>query len=89
MKSHKALLQKEHHVESIALFGSFATDEASADSDIDLLVEFEENTSNLSEIKKSIKELFKKQFNLEIDVCRQKFIKPYFRDAILESAIYV
>ena len=34
-------LLKNYHVKSISLFGSFARDEGTSDSDVDLLVEFE------------------------------------------------
>jgi predicted nucleotidyltransferase len=89
IKDQRAYLAREYNVISIALFGSYARDEASTDSDIDLLIEFQDNTPNLSKTKEGIKQLFKEQFNLNVDLCRQKFIKSYYRDEILASAIYV
>jgi predicted nucleotidyltransferase len=40
LAEHREDLTK-HHVKSLALFGSVARDEAGADSDVDLLVEFD------------------------------------------------
>ncbi len=51
LKEHKDQLFSEYQLIRIGLFGSFARDEATANSDIDLIVEFEPNTENLSEKK--------------------------------------
>ena len=41
LRAHKATLAEQFGITSVALFGSVARDEASDDSDIDVLVEFE------------------------------------------------
>ncbi len=79
----------EYQLVKIGLFGSFATDSVTDKSDIDLLVEFQPNTDNLSEKKSKIKEVIGKQFNRKVDLCREKYIKPYFKSQILKSVIYV
>lgn len=89
LEQRKSELFSEYQLIRIGLFGSFARNEATEDSDIDLLVEFEPDTENLSEKKSRIKSLLEKQFNREVDICREKYIKPYFKSQILESAIYV
>jgi len=33
--------------------------------------------------------MVRKRFNRDVDLCREKYIKPYFRSQILQSAIYV
>ena len=40
LRAHKADIQKKYPVESLALFGSYAREEESAGSDVDILVEF-------------------------------------------------
>ena len=87
LKEHKDQLFSEYQLIRIGLFGSFARDEAN--SDIDLIVEFEPNTENLSEKKSKIKDLVAKKFDREVDLCREKYIKPYFKHQILQSVIYV
>jgi uncharacterized protein len=79
----------EYQLVKLGLFGSFARNEGTEDSDIDLIVEFEPNTGDLSEKKSKIKDAVEKQFNREVDLCREKYIKPYFKPQILKSAIYV
>lgn len=85
----KSALQSEYRITKLGLIGSFARDEQTHDSDIDVLVEFAPHTEQLSEKKEGIKTLLKNRFNREVDVCREKYIKPYFKPQILKSAIYV
>lgn len=89
LKKNKALLFDECQLVSIGLFGSFSRNEGTENSDIDLIVEFQPNTKNLSEKKTKIKDLVGKRFDREVYLCREKYIKPYFRNQILLSAIYV
>lgn len=73
----------------LGLFGSFAKGEATDNSDIDILVEFEPGTENLVDKKAGIKNKLQQRFNREVDICREKYIKAYFKSRILNSAIYV
>lgn len=79
----------EYQLVKLGLFGSFARNEETEKSDIDLIVEFQPNTENLSDKKLKIKEVIEKQFDREVDLCREKYIKPYYKHQILQSAIYV
>jgi predicted nucleotidyltransferase len=85
----KPLLRKNFHISKIGLFGSYARSEQSNNSDIDLIVEFEENTNDLYEIKIAIKEFFKAGLNVDVDLCREKYIKPRYKNRILNETIYV
>lgn len=89
LKERKYELFSEYHLIKIGLFGSFARNEATEESDIDLIIEFEPNTLNLMEKKLRLKSMIKQQFNREVDLCREKYIKPYFKSEILKSVIYV
>lgn len=89
LREKKDELFSEYQLTRIGLFGSFARDEGTKDSDIDLIVEFEPNTENLSEKKSKIKMIVAKRFDREVDLCREKYIKSYFKPQILQSAIYV
>lgn len=79
----------EFQVTKLALFGSFARGEETEESDIDLLIEFAPGTEALSDKKTKIKSHLKNRFEREVDLCREKYIKPYFKSQILKSAIYV
>lgn len=85
----KPLLREKFYVSKIGLFGSYTRGEQSEDSDIDLIVEFEENTNNLYDIKIAIKKLFKEHLNVDVDLCRKKYIKSRYKARILNEVIYV
>lgn len=89
LKENKKFLFSECRLVKIGIFGSFSKNESNENSDIDLIIEFEPNTDNLSEKKSKIRNLVAKKFNRDVDLCREKYIKPYFRNQILQSAIYV
>ena len=89
LQDKKDELFTEYQLVKIGLFGSFARNEGTEYSDIDLIVEFEPNTKNLSEKKSKIKDLVGNRFNRDVDICREKYIKPYFKTQIIQSVIYV
>lgn len=80
--------QEEFHILRIGLFGSYARGDQKENSDIDLVVEFEENTPDLYELKSELIEFIKAKLGLEADICREKYIKPRFKEFILKEAIY-
>ena len=88
LKENNAYLKKHFHCSEIGLFGSFARNEQTKDSDIDILVVFQPDTPNLYELELELKAFLKKSFNREIDVCSKKWIKPIFRPLVLGEAIY-
>jgi hypothetical protein len=89
ISKNKTLLKKEFHISKIGLFGSYARNEQKINSDIDLIIEFEENTPDLFDIKVGIKQFFKENLNIEVDICREKYIKPLFKKRIQNETIYV
>jgi predicted nucleotidyltransferase len=88
LSQNKKLFRDKYHIDKIGLFGSYARGEQNSSSDLDLLVEFEENTQDLYEIKIQIKEFFKSHLGLEVDICREKYIKDRIKKDILKEAIY-
>ena len=89
LSSKKLEFAREYQVTKLGIFGSYATGNPSESSDIDVLVEFEDSTPNLHEKKNRIRAILLQQFDKEIDLCRGKYIKSYFRSQIMKTAIYV
>lgn len=89
LKSKKEEILNEYDLDKIGLFGSFSTNHYTTESDIDVIVEFKPNTENISEKKSQLKQLLSDKFQRDVDICREKYIKPYFKSTILKSAIYV
>lgn len=89
LASNKARFEKEYHLRKIGVFGSIARGEQNAQSDIDLIVEFEDNTPDLYSIKQLLKNEIQSKFNRQVDICREKYLNPIFRNQILAEAKYV
>ncbi|WP_236974631.1 nucleotidyltransferase family protein [Membranihabitans maritimus] len=73
----------------LGIFGSFARGEASDESDIDLIVVFEENTRDLYSQRRTSRRIEQEVWPSPVDICREKYIKPMFKEQILAEAIYV
>ena len=89
LSQHKKELLSKYHLTKIGLFGSFSRDEATIDSDVDIIFDFQENVGNSYLIKTALKKYLSENFNRSIDLAREKYIKPYAKKQILLDAIYV
>lgn len=89
LTQNKKLFRDKFHIIRIGLFGSYARGDQNIRSDIDLIVEFEENTQNLYDLKLQLKEFFLKNLGIEVDICREKYIKPRIKKSILKETFYV
>jgi len=88
LKDNKSYLREHFHCSEIGLFGSFARNEQTEQSDIDILVAFETETANLYDIELELKQYLQKRFNRDIDICSRKWIRPIFKPLVLKEAIY-
>ena len=88
LSSNKERYQKEYHLIRIGIFGSVARGEQNNKSDIDLIVEFEDDTPDLYTIKQKLRNEIQSKFNLPVDICREKYIKPIFKNQILSETRY-
>ena len=80
--------EKEFKVIKVGLFGSYALGTQTEKSDIDILIEFKTGTEDLYEKKEKIRFLIKSRFDKDVDLAREKYLKPYYKKQILQSAIY-
>ena len=85
----KQYFRERFSIVKIGLFGSYAKDEQTDGSDIDLIVEFEKNTPNLFDVKAELKSFIKEQFDIQVDIAREKYLKPIYIESILKETIYV
>ncbi len=85
----KDRFQKEYHITKLGIFGSIARNDFSKESDIDIIIEFEDNTPELYSIKEKLRQEISLEFNRQVDICREKYIKPIFKNQIISEAIYV
>ena len=87
LREYQPALAERYAVQSLAIFGSVARNEATQASDIDLLVEFNRPVG--------LFDLFALQDELEailgrpVDVGTEASLKPRVRERVLEEAAYV
>lgn len=88
LRHNKPYICEQFYCSQIGLFGSFARNEQTEDSDIDILVRFKDDAPDLYGLEMGLKEYLKRQFEKEIDICSEKWIKPVFKPLVLKDAIY-
>lgn len=86
LSEHKAYIQNNYEVEKIGLFGSYAKDKQTPQSDIDIYVEFRHKTfRNLAGLWVYLEELYHKKIDL---VHKHKRSKGAIFDSIQKEVIY-
>jgi predicted nucleotidyltransferase len=87
--NNKEYLNKQFHIVKIGLFGSFARDEAVENSDIDILIELEENTPDIFELKRNLRMYIKDNLKRDVHICREKYLKSFIKEYIKKETVYV
>ena len=89
LSANKQNISRKYRLKKLGIFGSYARNEQTPASDLDLLVEFEDNTPDLTDKKDFLRKEMQSVFHIPVDICREKYIKPIFRQQVLSDAIYV
>lgn len=85
LKEHYSEFKSKYNVEQIGLFGSYARDEATENSDIDIFVKMKPSLFDMVAIKEQIEN----DLNKKVDIIREhKNIKPIFLKMIQKDLIY-
>jgi predicted nucleotidyltransferase len=86
LKEHYSEFKDKYHIEKIGLFGSYAKDRATSDSDIDIFVKMKPSLFDMVAIKEQIEQ----DLDKKVDIVREhKNIKPIFLQMIQKDVIYV
>ena len=87
LNEHGPEIRERFGVKRLALFGSVARGDAGADSDVDVLVEFEEATTfrGYMGLKFYLEDLFQKP----VDLVTEAGLRPVFRPYVEEDAIEI
>jgi predicted nucleotidyltransferase len=76
---------RRHHIRKLALFGSVLREDFGPESDVDVLVEFEQgHVPGLAffSMERELAEIL----NHKVDLNTPQFLSPYFRDRVLAEA---
>ena len=89
IRQNQNYLKDHFYIKKIGLFGSFVHNEQTEDSDIDIIIELEDNTPAIYELKEELRAFFGEQFQREVDIAREKYLKSYVKAQIINEAVYV
>jgi len=87
LKEHEKFIRQRFRVKRIGIFGSFARGEEREDSDLDVLVVFEDGQKtfeNYMDLKFHLEDLFGR----EVDLVTEKALKPQLKDIIMKDIVY-
>ena len=79
---------KDYSVKSLAIFGSVARDEATQTSDIDILVEFEEDKPVGLFLFARLQRFLSGILGCRVDLATREALRAEMRDQILREAIH-
>lgn len=86
LKEHYSEFQEKYDLEQIGIFGSYARDEASENSDIDIFVKMKPTLSNYVDIKEELETAFENK----VDIVRiRDKMNPYLLKRIQKDGVYV
>ena len=87
LSQEQATLRRDFRVTSLALFGSLARNEATDQSDVDLLVTFNRPAGYFALI--GLQQYLESVFGRKVDIVTPGGLKPGMRDRVLAEAIDV
>lgn len=87
LKQKNAEMTKQFGVKSLLLFGSVARNEATATSDVDLLVEFNRPVGYFGSF--ALQDYLEKLLGCPVDLVTPDSLKPYMRERVMGELIHV
>ncbi|MCX6243167.1 MAG: nucleotidyltransferase domain-containing protein [Bacteroidetes bacterium] len=86
LKANKLDLLARYHLKSIGIFGSFTREDFKDDSDIDILIDYEQPIG-IEFI--DLAEELEKILNLKVDLVSKNGVKPKYLEEIQKDLVYV
>ena len=84
LRAQKPYLEKEFDVKKIGLFGSYAKEQQTARSDIDIIVDMPSNFDKYYDLK----EFLEKELKTKIDLGLEKSIRKLIKEKIAHEVLY-
>ena len=85
LRTHKDELRQKYGVRRIGLFGSYARDEATSQSDIDIVVDMPSSFTAFFGLQSYLEEHLEKS----IDLGMEKRVRSFIKEQIKQEIIYV
>lgn len=85
LKALKPELLKQYKVKEIGLFGSFVREEQGEASDIDVLVDFQEDASFFDLVRLGL--FLEEKFHRKVDIIPKESLRAEIRESILQEMV--
>jgi predicted nucleotidyltransferase len=83
----KPTLKRRFKVETVEIFGSYAREEQTKKSDLDLLVTYSEPVSLFTIY--DLKKYLKRKLRMKVDVVSKEFLNDYIKDQVLKETVSI
>jgi len=80
-------LSERYHVRSIGIFGSYSREHQTEQSDLDLVVEFDQPIGMMAFVH--LKNLISDRLNIKVDLVTPEGLHPLIRDQVMHEVVYV
>lgn len=87
LKSQKPRLVEKYKIKQIGLFGSYVRGQQQPESDLDILIDFDEYPSLLEFV--GLEDELSRLLGLEVDLVMKSGLKPRIGEQILREVIYL
>lgn len=87
-KKNRSVIHERFGVTRLGIFGSFARDEQTFSSDIDIIIEMEKDKKNIHNFLQ-LKRFLEKELERKIDMGFEHSLKPIIKEKIGKQIIYV
>jgi len=89
LRANRDRLRKEFGIERIGLYGSFARNEQTSKSDIDLVYDLERGRTLLWSEKDRLYRILCRQLHRKLDLVDSRFMNPFIEYKMEKDVIYV
>ncbi len=89
LSKHKAELKRKFKVKTLGVFGSYVRGEQKRSSDVDILVEFDEDAEIGFFKFLELEELLSHMLGVKVDLVTKGALKPYIGKCILQEVVMV
>ncbi|MGR0480877.1 MAG: nucleotidyltransferase family protein [Candidatus Electronema sp. V4] len=83
----KSLLKNKYHISKVGIFGSYVRGEQHNESDVDVLIDYDEAPSLIALIE--IENMLSDLLGMKVDLVTRKGLKPQLRQHILNEVVYL
>jgi predicted nucleotidyltransferase len=87
LRGMRSELSERYHVRSIGVFGSYSQKHQTEQSDLDLVVEFDQPIGMMAFVH--LKNLISDRLSIRVDLVTPEGLHPLIRDQVMHEVVYV